>query len=63
MSELKQIVDDVWKKFDTNNNGSLDTKEAKAFLAEICKGSDGLSGRSAELMALLDKNNDGKITK
>ena len=40
MSEENQkIVDNVWKAFDKDGNGKLDSKEALLFINKLCKNS------------------------
>ena len=39
MGELEQLVDEVWKHFDTDGSGSLDRAEATKFLKKICENS------------------------
>ena len=36
-AKLRQEVEDIWTKYDTNNNGVLDQKEAYAFLDDMMR--------------------------
>lgn len=64
-SELDGLVDEIWKVYDRDGNGYLDTKEATAMFRDIYE-SRGEKLNAKELkriMALVDANGDGRMDK
>ena len=63
---LKQEVEDIWKKYDTNNNGVLNRKEAYAFLEDMMKEVTGLVPTHDEIESnfrILDEDHSGDVSK
>ena len=63
---LKKEVDDIWKKYDTNNNGVLDKKEAYAFLDDMMKEVTGQATTQEEIESnfrILDEDHSGDVSK
>ena len=63
---LKQEVEDIWKKYDTNNNGVLSKKEAYAFLEDMMKEVTGDAPTQDEIESnfrILDEDQSGDVSK
>ena len=63
---LKKEVDDIWKKYDTNNNGVLSQKEAYAFLEDMMKEVTGQAPTQEEIESnfrILDEDHSGDVSK
>lgn len=37
-ARTKAMIDNLWETYDNNNNGTLDKKECKEMIKEMCKG-------------------------
>lgn len=63
--EASDVVDIIWRHFDTDNNGSLDPDEIKLLLEFLCYLNDSRFNEELKenLFEDVDKNKDGKITK
>ena len=42
MSEIDQIIDQIWEIFDKDNSGFLENEEIKAFINQLCAPGSGL---------------------
>lgn len=60
--EMMMLVEKIWKFYDRDHNGILEGNEYQKFLKELCKACKAI-GFEKEVAKLIDKNNDGKITK
>ena len=63
---LKKEVEDIWKKYDINNNGVLDKKEAYAFLDDMMKEVTGQAPTQEEIESnfrILDEDQSGDVSK
>lgn len=56
-------INQIWKKFDKDNSGVLEGKEADAFFDELCGKGTGLEDIKDLLKQLIDKDGDKNITK
>ena len=64
--KLRQEVEDIWTKYDTNNNGVLDQKEAYAFLDDMMREVTGQAPTQEEIESnfrILDEDQSGDVTK
>ena len=70
-AKLVALVDNIWKKYDTDGNGVLDKEEVRQFVADFV-GSSGASGAKAEQQAddafdevfkAFDEDNSGSVDK
>ena len=64
-NELDSLIDEVWKVYDSDNNGYLDKKEAKLLFTDIYE-AQGQKLDNKELnriMQIIDANGDGRMDK
>jgi len=65
--QLKDAVDAVFGKFDTDNSGTLEAAEVasliNAALSQMNAGRQATQQEIQSLISAVDKNNDGKIAK
>ena len=64
-SELDEIIEEVWKVYDNDNNGYLDKKEARMLFKDIYE-AQGQKLDNKELnriMQIIDSNGDGRMDK
>ena len=52
--KIDKIVDQVWKKFDTDQSGMLEVKEAKKFINQVCCKGSGMESMKNDILKLLD---------
>ena len=45
---IKHCIDEIWDKYDDDNNGYLDREETKAFIKDSLKGEDKEDGDQEE---------------
>lgn len=63
--ELDELIEEVWKVYDSDSNGYLDKKEARMLFTDIYE-AQGQKLDPKELnriMQLIDANGDGKMEK
>ena len=62
----RKRVEEIWKKFDTNNNGSLDRSEGKAFLQQELETMTGQPPTDEEIernFNIIDEDGNGTLDK
>lgn len=62
---LDELIDEVWKVYDTDGNGYLDKKESKLLFTDIyaAQGQKLDPKELNHIMQLIDANEDGKMDK
>lgn len=63
---IDAVCEDLWKKYDSDNSGSLDKEEALKFVAEVCGASGGNDVDKTEFETFfndLDKDGSGTLEK
>jgi Ca2+-binding EF-hand superfamily protein len=63
MANTNQLIEQIWSTFDSDKSGVLEKKEAQRFIKQICAPGTGLENFTEQIMAMLDEDGDGKLTK
>ena len=63
--EAESIVEIIWKHFDTDQNGYLDTEEAKEFFEFLCsQNNTEYSTKTLDnIFSVIDENGDDRISR
>jgi Ca2+-binding EF-hand superfamily protein len=62
-TQTSSVVDKLFEKLDTNQQGFLDKSELQAALSTNVSGNSGQSASADEMFSAMDADGDGKITK
>lgn len=64
-NEINNIIDEIWKFYDKNNNGTIEGKELKILFTDIFKisGDSIFISQQKKILEMIDLNNDGKLSK
>lgn len=57
------MIEKIFAVYDTKKDGVLEGEELTNFLNDICESQDDLKGKQEDIRAMIDGNNDGKLSK